>query len=260
MGELRPVGAPTPLASPIALSVGYVALYLTLDRLSFIGALHGVGITPWNPSTGVAMALLIIKGVRYAPLVMAAELISGAALPSRDPLGDAVFLGSLVVTAGYTGAAAILRHAGFQAGIRRSSDVVSFLIVTIISSGLVASGFVATYAVAGVVPWSGFAEAGFHFWIGDAIGIVVFVPPLLLLYERIKERALRIHGRASLQFVEVAAQGGEYCRGTRGGVFGDRWRSSSRAFLPAVSAADLDRDASWCAGGESGRCWRSRSA
>jgi hypothetical protein len=28
----------------VALSIGYVALYLALDRLSFIGALHGIGI------------------------------------------------------------------------------------------------------------------------------------------------------------------------------------------------------------------------
>src|SRR5499427_7105781 len=55
----------------IALSIGYVALYLALDRLSFIGALHGIGITPWSPTAGLAMALLIIKGFRYAPLIMA---------------------------------------------------------------------------------------------------------------------------------------------------------------------------------------------
>ena len=118
-----------------------------------------------------------------------------------------VSLGSLVVTAGYTGAAAILRHAGLQAGIRRSSDVVMLMIVTIISSGLVASGFVASYAVAGVVPWSGFAEAGFHFWIGDAIGIVVLVPPLLSLYERIRQRASPVHSRIPFQLGEAAAQG-----------------------------------------------------
>ena len=133
------------------------------------------------------MALLIIKGLRYAPLVMAAELLSGATLPIAPISAVPVCLGSLVVTAGYTGAAAVLRHAGLQAGIRRSSDVVKLIIVTIISSGLVAGGFVASYAAEGVVPFSGFVEAGFHFWIGDAIGIVVVVPPLLLLYERITQ-------------------------------------------------------------------------
>jgi two-component system, LuxR family, sensor kinase FixL len=196
-----------PACAAAALSVCYVALYLTLDRLSFIGALHGIGITPWNPSTGLAMALLIVKGLRYAPLIMAAELLSGAALPIVPISPVPVSLASLVVTVGYTGAAAILRHAGLQAGIRRSSDVVKLIIVTIISSGLVASGFVATYAAAGIVPWSGFPEAGFHFWIGDAIAIVVLLPALLLLYERIKQRAPPVHGRASLQLIEFAAQG-----------------------------------------------------
>src|SRR3984893_19489767 len=99
----------------VALSVGYVALYLTLDRLSFIGALHGIGITPWSPSTGLAMALLIIKGIRYAPLVMAAELLSGGTLPMTPISPVPIFLGSLVVTAGYTRAAAILRHARLPA-------------------------------------------------------------------------------------------------------------------------------------------------
>ena len=191
----------------IPLAVGYVALYLTLDRLSFIGALHGVGITPWNPSTGLAMALLMIKGHSYAPLVLVADLLSNATLPISAISPMPVFLGSLVVTAGYTGAAAILWHAGLHAGIRKSSEVVLLLIVTIVSSGIVASGFVASYAAAGVVPWSGFAEAGFHFWVGDAIGIVVLLPPLLLLHARVKQRSPRDHGVTVSQLVEFAAQG-----------------------------------------------------
>src|SRR6516164_7466507 len=154
----------------IPLAVGYVALYLALDRLSFIGALHGIGITPWSPSAGLAMALLIIKGLRCAPLVMAAELLSSATIPVLTIPAVPVCLG---------------------------------VIVTMISSGLVASGFVVTYADAGVVPWSGFAEAVFHFWIGDAIGIVVLLPPLLLLHERVKQRAPLDHGGASYRFVEA---------------------------------------------------------
>src|SRR5215472_13414374 len=191
----------------IALSIGYVALYLALDRLSFIGTLHGIGITPWSPTAGLAMALLIIGGLRYAPLVMAAEVLSGAMLPVVSPSIVAIFLASLVVTAGYTSSAVILRHAGFQASLRRSWDIVVLLIVTIVGSGLVASGFVASYGAAGVVPWSDFADAGFHFWIGDAIGIVVLLPALLLLYERIKQRVPPVQSKGSFHLGETAAQG-----------------------------------------------------
>jgi two-component system, LuxR family, sensor kinase FixL len=189
-----------------ALSVGYVALYLTLDRLSFIGPLHGIGITPWSPSAGLAIGLLLIKGLRYAPLVLVADLASSATLPVAHISPVPVCLASFVVMAGYTGAAAILRHTGLQAGMRGSAHVVLLLVVTIISSGLVATGFVMIYAAAGVVPWGGFGEAVFHFWIGDAIGIVVLLPPLLLLRERIRQRLPPVHGSGSLQPVELAAQ------------------------------------------------------
>jgi hypothetical protein len=35
-----------------------MALHLALDRLSFIGTLHGIDITPWNRSARLALALL----------------------------------------------------------------------------------------------------------------------------------------------------------------------------------------------------------
>ena len=190
----------------IALSIGYVALYLALDRLSFIGALHGIGITPWSPTAGLAMALLIIKGFRYAPLIMAGELLSGAMLPTSSPPAIPIFLGSAVVTAGYMGVVTVLRQVGFRADLRRGSDVVLLLIATIIGSGLVASGFVGSYAVTEVIPWSDYAQAGYHYWIGDAIGIVVLLPPLLLLYERIKRGEPPVQRWGSFHLGETTAQ------------------------------------------------------
>jgi two-component system sensor kinase FixL len=190
-----------------ALSVGYVALYLALDRLSFIGALHGIGITPWNPSTGLALALLIVKGPRYAPLVLAADLLSSATLPIEPVPAWPVLLGSLVVTGCYGGAAAILRHAGFRGGIRTSSDAVALLLVTVIASAFVAGGYVVAYAGAGVVPWSGVAEAVYHYWIGDAVGIAVVVPVLLLLHDRIDGRPRPEPGEPRRLLFEFAMQG-----------------------------------------------------
>lgn len=190
-----------------ALSIGFIALYLALDRLTFIGALHGIGITPWSPTAGLAMVLLISKGLRFAPLIMAGELLSGATLPTVSSPTTPIFFGSAVVTAGYAGAAALLQYGGFRADLHRSSDIVLLLIATIIGSGLVASGFVFSYTVAGVIPWGDFVDAAFHFWIGDAIGIVVLVPPLLLLHVRIKQQAPPVQGSDSFHLTETVAQG-----------------------------------------------------
>ena len=165
----------------LVLYVGYFVLCLMLDRLSFIEALYGIGITPWSPSTGLTVALLIIKGARCVPVVMAAEVVSGATLPLVHIPPSPIFVAAFVVTAGYAIAAALLRYLGFDASLRRTSDLTMLLGVMIVSTGLVASGYVATYSAAGVVPWTGSVDAVFQFWIGDAIAVVVLVPPLLIL-------------------------------------------------------------------------------
>jgi hypothetical protein len=71
-----------------ALFVGYVFICLVLDRLSFIQPLHGIGITPWNPSTGIMLALLIIKGPRWFPVALIAEdNVRGDASPDPRSAG-----------------------------------------------------------------------------------------------------------------------------------------------------------------------------
>jgi two-component system sensor kinase FixL len=182
-------------------------LFLALDRLSFLAALHGIGITPWNPSTGLTMALLIIKGPSCFAIITVAELLSGATLPTVPVSPVAVFVAALVAAGGYTGATALLPRIGFQASLRRTFDLVLLLAVTMVSSGLVASAFVTTYSVAGVIPWAGFAEAVAQFWIGDAIGILVLTPLLLIASQPLEHPAQPHRGPRALRLVEVAAQG-----------------------------------------------------
>ena len=191
----------------LTLSVGYIALYLILDRFSFIEAQYGIDITPWSPSAGLALALLIIKGPRWFPAVFAAELLSGATLPEvAVPLAP-IFMAAVVVTGGYVGASAVLRRLGFEAGLRRTSDVALLILVTIAASGLAACGYVATYAAAGVVPWSGFLDALVHYWIGDAIGIIGLAPPLLTFARPKDYSAPGDHNRRWFQLSEIVAQG-----------------------------------------------------
>src|SRR5262249_17938645 len=74
-------------------------------------------------------------------------------------------------------------------------------------SAFVAGGYVLAYAAAGVVPWSGVAEAVYHYWIGDAVGIAVVVPVLLLLKDRIDGRARPEPGAPHRLLLEFAVQG-----------------------------------------------------
>jgi integral membrane sensor domain MASE1 len=184
-----------------------MALYLTLDRFSFIEAQHGIGITPWSPSAGLAMALLINRGLRWSPVVFAAELLSAATLPEVAIPSAPIVIAALMVTGGYASAAAVLRRIGFEERLHKSSDIALMIIVTITSSGLAACGYVTTYAAAGVVPRSGFLDAVVHYWIGDAIGIIVLVLPLLALTRPKEYSGPADQNQLWLQLSEIVVQG-----------------------------------------------------
>jgi PAS domain S-box-containing protein len=190
----------------LAISAAYIALYVALDRLSFIEAQHGINITPWSPSAGLALALLIIKGPRWFAAVFAGELLSEATLPEVAVASSPILISALMVTGGYTGTSLVLRCIGFDVGLHRTSDVARLILVTIASSGLVACGYVATYAATGIVPWAGFLDAVQHYWIGDAIGVIGLTPPLLILARPTDHSARADYNRRWLELSEIVAQ------------------------------------------------------
>src|ERR1700719_3514422 len=68
------------LALPIAaLGIGYLATYVLLDWISFIEPYGPFAITPWNPNTGLSIAMLLMFGRRTIPFLFLAP-----------PLGDLV--------------------------------------------------------------------------------------------------------------------------------------------------------------------------
>jgi hypothetical protein len=58
------------------LFVGYVAAYIALDWVSLIDPIGAFAITPWNPSPGLSLALLLRFGVRRGPWLFVAAFLS----------------------------------------------------------------------------------------------------------------------------------------------------------------------------------------
>src|SRR5580693_5924992 len=102
----------------------YVALYVALDWISLVQVLPGLGFTLWNPPPAASLALLLLKGLRFAPALFIAGVISDG-LVDGFPLGiPATIVGELIVAAGYTGVAAVLRRlAHADQGFPRVADV-----------------------------------------------------------------------------------------------------------------------------------------
>ena len=196
-----------PKWSALALAGGYVLAYVALDRLSAIQALHGIDITPWNPQFGLTLTLLVLGGFRYLPVVVLAPLVSSGLVQKVYVPPWPALAGALVVAAGYSGAALMLRRLpSFDPRLRRAQDVILVIAAAVAAAALAAPGFVAAYAAGGLFSWDDFAKASLQIGIGDAIGAVVLAPLLFVLLDRWRRPLPAPRRPAWLAALEVVAQ------------------------------------------------------
>jgi hypothetical protein len=81
----------------------YVAIYVALDRVSFFQALPGTCFTPWNPPPAASLALLLICGLRFAPCLLVAGMISDAVIVGCSLSIPATVVTNAATAVGYTG-------------------------------------------------------------------------------------------------------------------------------------------------------------
>jgi two-component system sensor kinase FixL len=167
-------------SQPLKLAAGYLALYLLLDWASYVEPLRHTSITPWNPNTGVVMALLLARGGRWAPLV-ALGIFVGELLTDEAPAPWGVLaLASLYLAAVYTLAAWGLRRRGLERPIGTPKGAAWFAGVVAVASGVAAAGYVGILVSAGQLDTGdAWASIG-RYWIGEFNGIIALTPVLLL--------------------------------------------------------------------------------
>ncbi len=169
----------------------YVASYVVLDWISFVHVLPSVGFTLWDPSPAVSLALLVLKGLRFAPALLVAGVISDA-LVGGFPSGIQSTLASeLIVAVGYTCVAAALRRfAHADQGFPRLADVVWLLLIAAAGTLATACPVVAVLMIMQELPPALIAPSIRHFFIGDLTGIIGLLPALLTIpkaWDRWKE-------------------------------------------------------------------------
>ena len=179
--------------------------YLALDRISFIHEYSPLGITPWNPSSGLALAALVLYGLRLLPVVGAAAICADLLVRDLPVPGSPILSTALVITLCYGCAAAVLRRVLAPGeGLWRQRDVFALMAVGAVTSLAVAGGCVGLFVLDGGLPQHDFFSATARYWVGDMIGIAV-VTPLLLVHRRLKWPSGRIAIEAVLQTAALVA-------------------------------------------------------
>ncbi len=166
-----------------AISLLFLAGYAFLDWASYVSPYRSFNITAWNPGAGLSFALVLLYGQRFLPLVALAPLIGSiAVLGTRVDWPVEIAL-SLTTGAAYAVGLSFLisPRTRFDASLSTMRDLLLLIATALVSSAIVAVGCISVLYVADQVPASDLVVVLRRFWVGDAIGIMV-VAPLLLVF------------------------------------------------------------------------------
>ncbi|MGY1763013.1 putative bifunctional diguanylate cyclase/phosphodiesterase [Geodermatophilus sp. SYSU D00779] len=171
---------------PLIVSVVYLGLWLALDVLaSVFQARQEVSL--WYPPTGLSFALLLVFGLRYAPLLLLTDPLHGLVVSGPDVSWVSVWLGGVVSTAVYTAAAwLLLRRLRIDPRLPGQRDAFWLLgLAAVAGPFVVAVVQVLHYTVAGLLTWGELFRGVLGFWSGRATGVGVLTPALLVASRRV---------------------------------------------------------------------------
>lgn len=164
-----------------ALIIGLTVVYYLAGRagLHFFGLLHPSASAIWVP-TGIAIASLLVFGLRVWPAIFAGALLVN--LTTQGSLLTSIGVATGNTLEGVLAAYLAGRFAGGTAAFARAPDIFRFAGVGIVAGATVSATIgVASLTLGGYAPPADFGAIWFTWWLGDAAGAIV-VTPLLVLW------------------------------------------------------------------------------
>ena len=190
-------------AHKLIVGLGYLAAYALLDWISFIEPYAHLGITPWNPGTGLTFVLLLLFGLRMIPFVLVSPLLAEFLNQQLAMPWQVEVLASAWVGGAYSIALAILLRPNFRfdPALASMRDLVLLMAAAVASTALVAAGYVSLTVATGLLPAGDFIAVTLRHWVGDVIGIMVVAPFALFVMTR--RRILPMTTETLLQFAAI---------------------------------------------------------
>ncbi|MEU6549287.1 MASE1 domain-containing protein [Streptomyces sp. NPDC046915] len=169
----------------LALWTSAVAVcYYAAGRVGLLRRLvvEGAVVTPIWPPAGVAVACLLILGMRVWPGIALGALFIVMSLPAVELDAVGIVLGN---TAAPVCACLLLRRVGFRTDLGRLRDGLVLVFLGALAAMLISATVGACLLVlAGKLAGQDFWLVWLAWWVGDAMGVLIVTPILLVLYRR----------------------------------------------------------------------------
>jgi diguanylate cyclase (GGDEF)-like protein len=165
------------------LTVGGIAItYFAGARFGLSFAFNTKQVTALWPPTGIAVAALVLFGFRVWPAITLGAFAINAVIGDSLLVAAAIAVGN---TAGPVLAVMSLRRfTGFRLMLERVVEVGAFATMGAILGVITATNGVLALAVGGAIPWASFGSVWWVWWIGDAMGVIIFAPFILSVAAR----------------------------------------------------------------------------
>lgn len=172
----------------IAICVAYVSAYVTFDWLSYVAPVAPFGITPWNPPPALSIALIAWFGVRFWPALVVAAIAAEVVVRDLPAPAGFTLLNASVMALGYTSSAVLLqRILGSTVRVASRRDLIWFLAIIAAITLPIAFAYIAILTGPALLSREDVIRNVATFWVGDVIGIIVFLP-LVLMLPRLRQR------------------------------------------------------------------------
>ncbi|MFC9842677.1 MASE1 domain-containing protein [Streptomyces sp. NPDC060223] len=185
------------LRRPVVVAVQTLAVaacYFAAGRLGLMRRLtvEGAVFTPIWPPTGVAVAGLLIFGIRCWLGIAIGALLVVITLGSLQPPAPAIGI-IAANTAAPVCAYLTLRGLGFRTDLSRLRDGLALVFLGALGSMLISATVdVGVLVLADKIAAHNFWSVWLAWWVGDAMGVLIVTPVLLMLYRiRLPLRAPR---------------------------------------------------------------------
>ncbi|MFI9600721.1 MASE1 domain-containing protein [Streptomyces sp. NPDC004069] len=183
--------------------LGVTAAYCVAGWLGLREQLVRGQVTPLWPPTGIAVAALLLLGVRVWPGITLGALLVNAPLGAPPLATLAIIVGN---TLSPVCASLLLRRVGFRGTLVRLRDALALVFLGALA-GMLISATVGTAALVltGAVPESAFWETWSVWWAGDAMGVLVCAPALFALRWARPPRLAHAYGWVELAVLVAVA-------------------------------------------------------
>jgi signal transduction histidine kinase len=155
------------------------AFYFAAAKLGLsLAFVHPSATAVWPPA-GIALASFLLFGNRIWPAIALGAFLANAT--TAGSLATSVGIAAGNTLEGLVGAWLVNRFAGGRDALASPNNILNFIAVAAGLSTIVSATIgVTTLSIAGFAPWPDYGAIWTTWWLGDAVGDLLFAPPLLL--------------------------------------------------------------------------------